>query len=279
MQTFRDPCRENKEDYPENVVEAVRQIAIAAILLGGFGVQAEGQAKPAYQDVADHHLLPRVDWIRTPPSSGRMSFRGLTLQVGVDRNGAVTSASVAEGPNEYREAALRLARVWKYRPFVLNGKAQPVVIRESVSLLPPERPARIDIMFPVVHDWNRVKITLKRTMCFGECPDYVIQILGGGDVAFEARLPTPMKRQGKVSHQDLESLIAAFRAAHFYGLEWEYRLNASDLPSTIMSITIDGKMMSVTDYGGLQVGMPVAVRDLGFAIDQVVGSSQWLWGR
>lgn len=74
----------------------------------------------------------------------------------------------------------------------------------------------------------------------------------------------------------LERLLDAFRTAHYFELDRECIKNDKDLPACITSISIDGQSVSLTDYGGLQVGMPTSVRDLESAIDQIAGTSKWL---
>ncbi|MGA8025667.1 MAG: DUF6438 domain-containing protein [Bryobacteraceae bacterium] len=212
------------------------------------------------------HRLPRVGWIRTPNGGG---FRGIVLQIAVDQDGTVTSAQVTEGPDEFREAALTLAK-----PFERNGKPAAVVFTDYISLLPPERPARMDVPFPTVHDWASLRITLKRTRCYGSCPAYQLQIDGKGNVLFQASFPRQTEEHENLSREELERLLDAFRTANYFGLDREYRVNATDLPACFTSISIDGQSMSVTDYGGLQVGMPTSVRDLESAIDEIAGTNK-----
>lgn len=246
--------------------------AVSALVLVGIHVKGKHGTEPSRRQVFDHRL-PRVDWIRTP---GGGEFRGLVLRIAVDEHGAVTSAEVTEGPKEFREAALTLAKTWKYKPFQQAGKPQAAIFTDYISLLPPERPARMNVPFPAVHDWTTMRITLKRTRCYGGCPAYELQISGNGDVLFEGSFPGKLEQHGKLSRVELERLLDAFRTAHYYGLDREYIVNVTDLPAYITSISIDGQSMSVTDYGGLQVGMPTSVADLESAIDQIAGTSKWL---
>jgi hypothetical protein len=235
-------------------------------------LRGETRTQPSDQQVFTHRL-PRVDWIRTTRGG---EFRGLVLQIAVDEHGTVTSAQVKEGPDEFREAALSLAKSWKYRPFERDGKPQAVILTDHLLLLPPERPARMNVPFPTVHDWASVTISLRRTRCRGYCPSYELWIGGNGDVLFEGTFPKVGEQHGNVSREDLKRLLDAFRAVHYYGLDREYKINGTDLPACITSISIDGQSMSVLDYGGLQVGMPTSVRDLESAIDEVVGTRKWL---
>lgn len=154
--------------------------AISALVLVGIHVKGEHGTDPSRQQVFDHRLA-RVD---LDQNSGGWRIRGFVLQIAVDKYGAVTSAEVTEGPSEFREAALTLAKTWKYKPFQQAGKLQAVMFTDYISLLPPERLARMNAPFPAVHDWTSVRITLKRTRCYGECAAYELQITGNGDVLF-----------------------------------------------------------------------------------------------
>jgi hypothetical protein len=88
--------------------------------------------------------------------------------------------------------------------------------------------------------------------------------------------PKKSEQNGRVSREEVKKLVDAFRAAHYYGLDPKYRMMAEDWSACFTSISIDGHSMSVTDYGGLQVGMPTSVRDLEFAIDEIAGTRKWL---
>jgi hypothetical protein len=96
------------------------------------------------------------------------------------------------------------------------------------------------------------------------------------DVLFKSTFPVEAEQQEKLSDEKLRELVDAFRSANYYSLEQEYKIDATDLPSCITSISIDGQSMSVVDYGGLQVGMPASVRDLELAIDDLVETRRWL---
>jgi hypothetical protein len=48
------------------------------------------------------------------------------------------------------------------------------------------------------------------------------------------------------------------------------------LPTYVTSISIGGRYMSVADYGGWQVGMPAALRDVEEATDEAAGTREWL---
>ena len=69
--------------------------------------------------------------------------------------------------------------------------------------------------------------------------------------------------------------MEVYRRANYFSLDRRYTLAATDLPTYVTSISIDGQEMSVVDYGGLEAGMPASVRDVEDAIDEVAGTRKW----
>jgi TonB family protein len=200
-------------------------------------------------------------------------FQGLVLRIEVDRTGSVTSAKVTEGTEEFRAAAVAMARKWRYKPFVRDGRAVPAAFTDIIMIRPPESPVRTNKAFPTVQNWGSVKIVLKRTPCFGRCPVYDVEIDGHGNVTFNGSVG---ERHRHISRETLEGLLEVFRKANYFSLDSAYRIGATALPTYITSISIDGHSMSVLDYGGLQVGMPVSVREVEQAIDEAAGTNDWL---
>ena len=248
----------------------VCQFAVLALLLGS-GDLAVGQTPVEIsQPEVSTHRISRVDFIRTP---GAAPPQALELRVEVDKNGAVTSVRVAYGPEESHEAAVALAKTWRYKPFERDGQTVLATFTDFVSILPPERAVTGRVPFPVAHDWATVKITLNRTPGFGPGAPYEVQIDGNGDVLLKG---VAGERRLQISREALERLLDVFRKAKYFSLDREYRLGAEDLPTCITSISIGGQSMSVTDYGGLQVGMPASVRDVEEAIDEAAGTRDWL---
>jgi hypothetical protein len=214
-----------------------------------------------------------VNWIRKPGAQG---FQGLWLRIEVNKDGAVTAVQVTSGPEDLRAAAIALAKTWRYEPFERDGRAAPATVTDFVSILPPERPYAASRLFPAVRDWSSVKITLKRTRCYGTCPAYEVQIDGNGDVLFNETFPEERQRRRHISRKELEGLVEVFRKANYFSLDREYRFGVTDLPTFVTSISIDGRSTSVEDYGGMVAGMPASVREVEEAIDEIAGTREWL---
>src|SRR5262249_55081142 len=103
-------------------------------------------------------------------------------------------------------------------------------------------------------------ITLERTVCFGECPDYKLTITADGAVVFEGR--RFVKQEGvtiksAITQDQLKRLMAEFDRVKFFSLEDDYMNNPrvcayyrTDNPSAFTSIRIDGKSKTVRHYHG-----------------------------
>jgi hypothetical protein len=131
---------------------------------------------------------------------------------------------------------------------------------------------------PTPENAGPVEIVLERTPCFGFCPDYTVSISGDGGVLFEGRrfVNVTGEQRAQISPAEVQALLARFDAIGFDGLQNEYRGQMTDLPTTTITLTRNGRTKSVLDYGGFSAGMPQAVRDLQDEIDRVAGTSRWV---
>ena len=86
------------------------------------------------------------------------------------------------------------------------------------------------------------------------------------------------KHKAKISPAVVQQLVETFRRADYFWLFDEYRYSVTDNPSTVTSISFDGRSKTVFDYVGLEEGMPTAVRDLEKEIDRTIDAARWLKG-
>jgi hypothetical protein len=130
-------------------------------------------------------------------------------------------------------------------------------------------------------------ITLERTGCFGRCPIYRLTIAADGAVVFEGR--RFVKHEGTtiksaVSQEQLKKLMAEFDRVKFFSLESDYAHDrrvceslATDHPSAITSIRINGKTKTVDHYYGCKgPNVPKELAVLERKIDEIVNTAQWL---
>ena len=133
-------------------------------------------------------------------------------------------------------------------------------------------------------------IMLKRSVCFGTCPDYTLTVSADGGVIFEGREFVKVKgvTKGTISVEKVRQLIAQFDSAKYFSLNDKYETEKDgcpevwiDNPSAVTSIRINGKSKSVSHYHGCQEGRgtsvyPKALTDLENQIDEIVGTKRWI---
>jgi hypothetical protein len=131
---------------------------------------------------------------------------------------------------------------------------------------------------PAQETQGPVEITLSRTICFGFCPDYRVTITSEGNVTYVGRSFVNVRgeQRATVPRAEAARLIARFDEIGFDQLRDAYRANVTDLPTTTVSITRNGRTKTVVDYGGLSAGMPRVVRELQEEIDRVAGTDRWV---
>ncbi|RUL75976.1 DUF6438 domain-containing protein [Dyella choica] len=140
-------------------------------------------------------------------------------------------------------------------------------------------------------------ISLTRSACYGECPDYTVVIHGDGRVHFSTEVAAvsgadvvfrqyarsqgvllPGTHEDSVPPQNVAELLAQFQRGGFWQLKDRYAARAMDNPTQIITLAVGGRHKQVIDYLGTEVGMPQAVLDLEDAIDRVAGTARWVEG-
>lgn len=151
-----------------------------------------------------------------------------------------------------------------------------VVISTSAGLLVPPG----DGAFPRIKDWKSLRIGLERSMCFGTCPAYSVEISGDGRVAYKGENCVAQKgpRAARIAVGEVNRLVGKFRDANYFSLRDAHRTAETDLPAQTISIAFDDKAKRVVDYGGEMVGMPKSAADLEDAIDRTAGTDRWVYG-
>lgn len=134
------------------------------------------------------------------------------------------------------------------------------------------------VAFPEIHDWNSLRITLRRSPCYGRCPTYEVEVHGDGTVLYDGKenVATKGKRTGKISHASLVELVDLFRRADYFSLHDRYVSGVTDNPTYETSISFDGLSKSVLDYVGRSAGMPSTVSEVEDAIDRLSGADKWV---
>ena len=98
-----------------------------------------------------------------------------------------------------------------------------------------------------------------------------------GDLSGKAFVLVPGRHTYEVSPQNVQCLVAQFRAADFWSLNSSYEAPVTDSPAYSVTLEISGAKKTVADYVGRAVGMPKAVTALEDEIDGN-GSNRWVYG-
>jgi hypothetical protein len=146
-----------------------------------------------------------------------------------------------------------------------------------VSCVPGTTASEKDAL-PGIKDRSSLRIVLVRTVCYGTCPMYGVEIRGDGTATYCGlhSVNEVGERTRQVADAELSALVEQFHEAKFFTLKDEYAADVTDNPTYSVSIYYDGKEKSVVDYVGERAGMPVAVTALQDAIDRISGTSEWI---
>ncbi len=124
-------------------------------------------------------------------------------------------------------------------------------------------------------------ITLEREMCNGTCPVYKLTIQGDGTLTYEGEAYVTVEgvQTSQLGPDQVAQLVAAFEEARFFNLDDHYFYGASDLPSTNISITMNGRTKVVNHYGACGDpqfdNAPPELCILEEKIDLLTNSAQW----
>src|SRR5215467_14066589 len=94
---------------------------------------------------------------------------------------------------------------------------------------------------------NQNAITLERTMCFGACPAYLLQIDSSGAASFRQGPPENRheERTSTITVDQLDDLVARFAAIHFFEFNNVYPTSSEDLPTVRIGLTVDGRTKNI----------------------------------
>jgi hypothetical protein len=117
-------------------------------------------------------------------------------------------------------------------------------------------------------------ITLERTACFGACPVYSVSIDAKGNVTYDGtKFVRIVGRQtDRVAVPRVAALVQAVDRIRFFELEDKYHQMITDLPTTFVTVTRDGRSKRVEDY----FGAPESLKELEREIDQTAGTARWI---
>ena len=122
-------------------------------------------------------------------------------------------------------------------------------------------------------------LRLGRTVCYGTCPAYELEVFRDGRVAWrgEDYVKTKGPAQGHLEPAQLDALDALFAKTHFMDLENHYdHYDATDNPSAlVLYAPKDGGAKLVTHYHG-DMHAPEVLVTIENEIDRIVGSEKFI---
>ncbi len=216
--------------------------------------------------------------VRTNEKAGRAI--PLYLALLVDKEGRVVCADAVQGFAAFRARAEELAMLWRFKPFKRNGAP---IVAQIYAPMPirwqDNRPLK-RVPFPQIEDWSTLRISLTRSMCYGVCPSYAVEVTGDGSVRYDGRNFVALRgvHSARLERQAIEKLYDQFRRADFFWLQDVYSARITDNAAYEIEISFDGHKKRVHDYVGLSVGMPDAVTNLEQAVDDAVDIERWTLG-
>jgi hypothetical protein len=158
----------------------------ACVLCGPAAAQEAIQIKFP-DEIREHYLSGRNVIASSSVNSWNPISGFVLLRVVVGREGSVVSAIPIGGPSEFYGPAVDLAFKWRFAPFKKDGRPMRASFDWSVRIVPPEKRAKEHVGFPEIQDWNSLRVTLRRTGCFGSCPAYTLVVYGDGRVHYDGR--------------------------------------------------------------------------------------------
>lgn len=137
-------------------------------------------------------------------------YVSLDVIVGVD--GKIESAKAVEGPQDFYSQAEIQEREVEFRPFMKNGVPVRAKLKDYVRLAPPEQWLPERAAFPTVKDSASLRIRLRRTACYGMCPDYSVEVSGNGEVTYRgnAFVLITGEHHSRIPRKSVEQLLAKF---------------------------------------------------------------------
>jgi hypothetical protein len=126
-------------------------------------------------------------------------------------------------------------------------------------------------------------IKLERTTCFGACPAYSVAMDAKGNVTYDGKkfVRVVGTQTTRVSVDQVAALADAVKRIRFFDLNDSYRtvrnadgseMIVTDLPTTIVTVTSDGRSKQVVDY----FGAPDSLKALEKQIDETAGTKRWV---
>lgn len=116
--------------------------------------------------------------------------------------------------------------------------------------------------------------TLQRTACFGKCPVFELTITGADNkVTYKGTANTDKTGtyERSISDDEISKLMDAFEKNHFFDLKDEYTAAITDVPTTYISYSLNGKSKKIKD----RWNAPAELKAMEKLLDEVGNTGDW----
>jgi ankyrin repeat protein len=256
---------------------------ITLLLIHGSFPTPDGSRSPfpsiSYEVARSHEIKPHR---RTIPVDGvSPGFNQLHLTLVVSPTGDVMKADASGSDTDLKYWPSLQGEVgqWRFAPFEKDGIPVAVEVEEYIDLVPPERLPKKHVAAPALRPDSKVTVTLERTGCYGSCPSYIVTVSTTG-IVFDGRsfVVAEGKHTDTADADEVRKLVKRIVDADFYSMDDSYRASATDLPTYVLAVSIDGYRKQVVDYEGAWDGMPAVITELEERADTLAGTQRWIEG-
>jgi len=137
--------------------------------------------------------------------------------------------------------------------------------------------------YGVSHSKNikSLRVVMKRTKCYGTCPEYSVAVTGDGAVEYNGIQFVGKKGRetASISSDQVVRLAKDLDRINFFALEDKAFLWCFDTPRVNVSVSVDGRMKTVSSDGyctGRESGHQAEFIRFTRELDQVVDSGKWV---
>jgi len=234
-----------------------------------------GGKRPGYQEIEAMRSGPPPVLLIDDETLN--DWEDLQLELAIDETGRMTCLAFALGQDRLKSQALALARQWRFKPYLVNGKPFAASFDQRIDVRwRNPRPAQ-RVPFPAVRDWATLRIRLETSPGYMGCIATNIEIAGDGTLIFEGeyRRAGSFTEWGHVRETDrlapeaVQALVERFRQADFFWLHDSYTGDMQHVPYGWISIAFDGHKKRIRDEDGRSAGMPAEVTALQKEIERL----------
>lgn len=272
----------------------------SALLAAAAASGAEGNGKDVMSPNSGEeyqHLIGDVPTVRTDWTDITLDHwpHPWQFELTVSAAGKVEKALPVSGPENHQDDAQRIAVGLTFKPFEHDGHAVPARFRMTIPGEPTDYRGPATRSASIRSEASDFTIALRRTACFGTCPDYRVELKSDGHVSYRGIgfVLITGSHEWRVNRTAVERLEDLVQRAKFFELDGYYRLNATDLPTFVTRVhagprdkfVLDygagaslGGAFASTSFGGVPPNMPPIVSELEDEVDRASDDASWIQG-